>query len=473
MQAAQTAARDGRSVLGVPQSVAETAGYVLVAVLCAWLGISGLWTAFRLLPEYGSPWWTLATALPAAALALAKRRRPLAGCVAAAALFAVDLAATGGIVPFIVLLDLLYALTVTLDAERRRRVLAAVAVATAAMTVLSFVATRDLRVTVLIGMQVGALLGTTYWYGTAVAQSRELVELHRRQAEDATRLAELDRASAVRGERERMARELHDVVAGHVAAVAIRSEAALAGAGAVGVSAAASSAEAATPGEHGDPHAPGSAELAALRAVRDSSLEAHEALRAMIRVLRDGSDGFVAPPGTDRVPEMVAEARRSGVRVALVGGLDGRVLPEPTDQAVARVVQEALANAVKYASGAEVEVGIAAGPVGIGGWGAAGARGEAVDGGAGRDPSAAADGAAPDPARGLHDRGAADPSASGVLVEIVCRGGAPIARPELEGSGMGLLMLEERVRSLGGEFAAGPCDGGWSVRACLPLDEAG
>ncbi|MBL3687421.1 sensor histidine kinase [Leucobacter zeae] len=411
-----------RTVLGLPQPVAEALGYALVAVLCAWLGISGLWTAFRLVPEYGSPWWTLAAALPAAALACAKRRAPLAGCVAAAALFAVDLAITGGIVPFIVLLDLLYALTVSLDAVRRRRVLVVVGAATAAMTVLSYAATRDLRVTALIGLQVGALLGTTYWYGTAVAQSRELVELHRRQAEDATRLAELDRITAVRGERERMARELHDVVAGHVAAVAIRSEAALADADP-------------RPGDGESGRGVEHAERAALRAVRDSSLDAHEALRAMIRVLRDGADGFVAPPGTDRLPAMIEEARRSGVRVVLSDRLDGQQLGDVVDQAVARVVHEGLANAVKHASGSDVDVVIA-----------------------------------PDPAE-ASGSASSGPRARAVRAEVRSRGGAPIARPELRGSGLGLVMLEERVRALGGDFAAGPSDDGWVVRARLPLQE--
>jgi signal transduction histidine kinase len=37
------------------------------------------------------------------------------------------------------------------------------------------------------------------------------------------------------------------------------------------------------------------------------------------------------------------------------------------------------------------------------------------------------------------------------------------------GEGMGLRGMRERVRALGGEFAAGPVAGGFAVRAVLPL----
>jgi signal transduction histidine kinase len=39
------------------------------------------------------------------------------------------------------------------------------------------------------------------------------------------------------------------------------------------------------------------------------------------------------------------------------------------------------------------------------------------------------------------------------------------------GKGSGLVGLEQRVRLLGGTFSAGPVDGGFEVRAEVPLDQ--
>ena len=62
--------------------------------------------------------------------------------------------------------------------------------------------------------------------GLSVRQYRDQAEAERARAEQTARLAELDRAQAVTAERHRMARELHDVVANHLSAVAIHATAA-------------------------------------------------------------------------------------------------------------------------------------------------------------------------------------------------------------------------------------------------------
>ena len=370
--------------------------YLVIAVLFAAVGWSGLWNAFSLLPEGVSSWWTLATAVPASALVLIRRRAPLVGLWVAAAILAVDLLTVGGLVPLLVVLELFHAHTVGLPAERRRRMLHAVIVATALSALAMLAITRDPRMMVVIGVQIGALLGIAYWYANSVAQAGELVELHRQRAEDAARLAELDRAAAVQGERERMARELHDVVAGHISAVAIRSEAALN-----------------MPGEE-------SPEQRSLRAVRDASLEAHATLRSMIQVLRSGDGELASPPGRERLAELVEAANASGVRATIIDDVSGE-LPASVDQAAGRIVQEALANAVRHASGSEVEVRL----------------------------------------EEEHDD---------VVVEVRSRGGSVLAEPALRGSGMGLELLAERARALGGAFEAGPRGDAWIVRAVLPRE---
>lgn len=377
--------------------------YVMLAIVLSALGLTGLWREFSLLTERPSAWWTLAIALPAAATVLLKRRAPRVGLALAVPLFVADVVLLGGLVPLLVVLEQVHAVTVVRSERERRTVLYLLVGSIAAVMLILFALFGDLWIVGMIGLQLGALLGMTFWYANSVAQSRELVTLYRQRAEDLARLAELDRTAAVQEERERMASELHDIVAGHVSAVAIRSEAAL-------ISQSASSEPV--------PSTTDSAERTALRAVRDSSLQAHEALRTMVTVLRSGSVATPAPLGRAQLPQLVAEARRSGLRAELQDTWDGE-LPAPVDHGIARVVQESLANSAKHNAGAAVLVRIA-------------------------------------------DR------AGNVHVTVTSRGGQPLAHPELRGSGIGLTLLEERVRTLGGSFAAGDEPDGWSVTALLP-----
>ncbi len=380
--------------------------YALLGVLLAALGWTGLWSVFSQLPEPASPWLSLSTALPASALVLLKRRAPGLGLAAALVLFAVDLSTFGGLVPMLVVLELLYAHLIASDAARRRLVRGQIVAGTVTLALYALVLSRDMPTAVMAGLQFGALFGFTYWYSNSMAQSRELVSLYRQRSESAERLAELDRQAAVQGERDRMARELHDVVAGHISAIAIRSEAALGAGGAAGGGL---SAAGETP------------ERRALRDVRDASLGAHTALRSMIRVLRSGGEEIVLPPGRAEMPGLVEAANASGVRAELVDEVMGE-LPAAIDQALGSVVREALANSARHSSGARVLVRVFGGRHSVG-------------------------------------------------VEIASTGGTALARPELPGSGMGLELLTERVRALGGQLSAGPEPGDrWVVRASLPRE---
>lgn len=358
---------------------------------------------FSVLPEPVSAWWALATALPASALALFKRRAPTVALVIATLLFAIDLMTVGGVVPLILLLELVYAASVAATVVGRRYILFGIATITATFGLASFLLERDLGATIMIVLQVGALLGTSYWYATSVVQSRELLELQKRLADDAALLAEQERLSAVQRERARMARELHDVVAGHVAAASIRAEAALSVPGADSVV---------------------SAERNALRAVRESTLSAHSALRSMIGVLLSGSGDFEIPLGRERVPEFVEAANHSGVTARLHDEVTME-LPTPVDQTLGRIVQEALANSVRHASGAHVEVNLSECEL-------------------------------PDGALAVH-------------IEVVSAGGQTLL-PELAGNGMGLELLRERASALGGVLtAAAEAGERWRVSATLPV----
>lgn len=385
----------GRAWVRRHRPLLDAAGIAAASAVSAAAGLGELWDAHSVVPEPVSPWWGFAIAMPAIVCVALKRRYPRTGLAVTAVLAAVALFTVGGIGTLLALLDLLWTVTLGASPGGRRRILAGCAAATAAIFASAVLVTGEMRIAVLIGLQLGALLGADYWWATAVAQANELAELHRREAREVVRLAERDRDAALQRERDGMARELHDLVAGHVSAMAIRAEAALS--------------------SERDPVADG----AALRAVRDSSLEAHEALRSMIRVLRAGGGDLVVPPRLDRVPGLIDEARRTGLEVTF-GGAPEAPVPAAVEQLAAIVVQESLANCVRHAAGGRVAVEL-------------------------------------------------DLGDAALVIRVDSRDGRPLDRPELSGNGSGLLMLGERVRALGGRFDAGPVGAGWSVRASLPV----
>ncbi|WP_346620984.1 histidine kinase [Blastococcus montanus] len=155
--------------------------------------------------------------------------------------------------------------------------------------------------------------------------------------------------------------------------------------------------------------------------VQDAGRQALDELRQMVGVLRGTEVDEAAPlgpqPGLEDVPRLVEEARRAGMSVDLAGE-PARVDPA-VGRAAYRIVQEALTNAGKHAPGAPVAIAL-------------------------------------------------DRSADGLAVRVL--NGAPTGVPAgTSGGGYGLVGLAERVRTLGGRFAAEPrLDGGFCVEAVLP-----
>ncbi|AEG44889.1 hybrid sensor histidine kinase/response regulator transcription factor [Isoptericola variabilis] len=143
-----------------------------------------------------------------------------------------------------------------------------------------------------------------------------------------------------------MARDLHDVIASHLSAIAITSGAALA-----------------APPDAGR-------DRDALTRVREASLASLAEMRSMIRVLRadepgDDGVGLAATPRLAALDDLVAWARDAGLDVTVhedgvLGSARAGELPAAVDQAAYRIAREALTNALKH-----------------GGTGGAGARGAA------------------------------------------------------------------------------------------------
>jgi signal transduction histidine kinase len=139
-------------------------------------------------------------------------------------------------------------------------------------------------------------------------------------------------------ERVGLARELHDMVAHHVSAIAVQAQAGRALAG----------------------KRPAAA-LEALAVIEGEASRTLAEMRAMVRVLRDGAPAEYAPqPG---VADLVSLARHDPVPVVdvdLPDDLDE--LPLQVDAAVYRLAQEALTNALRHARNASrVEIRVVEG----------------------------------------------------------------------------------------------------------------
>jgi signal transduction histidine kinase len=141
------------------------------------------------------------------------------------------------------------------------------------------------------------------------------------------RARELDRIRLL--EREQLARDLHDTVAHHVSAIAIR-------------------AQAGTVLAPGDP----AAAVEALRVIEGEASRTLDELRSMVRVLRRSDAAERAPtPGFD---ELRGLARSDAAGPTVDVQVDGDVgsLPPPVSAAVFRLAQEAVTNARRHARNA-------------------------------------------------------------------------------------------------------------------------
>ena len=157
---------------------------------------------------------------------------------------------------------------------------------------------------------------------------------------DETRQAMVDtlQDQAAMGERARIARDLHDVVAHHVSAIAVQAE----------------SARLTTEGLPDEGRAQ-------FEAIGQTARDALSEMRRLLGVLREDANAEVVrdpQPGLARLNELVETARAAGTPVRLT--LDGRVaaLPPGVDLCAYRILQEALTNVRRHAPGAAVEVDV-------------------------------------------------------------------------------------------------------------------
>ncbi|MGW6787389.1 sensor histidine kinase [Streptomyces sp. NPDC054987] len=167
--------------------------------------------------------------------------------------------------------------------------------------------------------------------GDAVRSRRAFVDAIRERADRAERTRDEEARRRVAEERLRIARDLHDVVAHHIALVNVQA----------GVAA------------HVMDKRPDQAKEA-LAHVRDASRSALNELRATVGLLRQSGDPEAPTepaPGLAVLDELVDTFRHAGLPVEVIVHLDCGTgpLPAAVDLAAYRVIQEALTNVRKHA----------------------------------------------------------------------------------------------------------------------------
>ncbi|WP_139190547.1 sensor histidine kinase [Actinokineospora iranica] len=269
-------------------------------------------------------------------LQLGRERAAVPALVAALPLWAVDAAMGVSLPVLLVAGDQLYAAVLN-GSRRSSQVLVVLAgVFMVGTLVAALVLADDLRTSLLIFLGVCPLPLVPVWWALNVRQQREIAEAERARADQLARIAELDREAAVNAERASMARDLHDVIAGHLSAIAIQSEALLSL-------------------QDGDPETV----RTVLRSVRENSVASLTEMRAMIGLLRaqDGHDELTSPARLRELDRLLRSARASGLRVRADTDVPAD-LPAAVDLSAYRILQEALTNAAKHAPGAAADVSV-------------------------------------------------------------------------------------------------------------------
>ncbi|RLV82017.1 sensor histidine kinase [Streptomyces rapamycinicus] len=286
-------------------------------------------------------WLGLIALLVVSATELVRRSRPLIGLGVGTVALAVDILSGGLAATMLMYTDLVYAAVVYSGATAAQRVPRICWLLTGLVTVVPLAVYND-PLALLAGAFVGLLVVTPAWTGTVVRNHREEAQAARLETERVALLAELDRREAVASERSRMARELHDMVANHLSAIAIHSSAAL---------------------SLKDPAATDEA----LGVIRENSVRGLAEMRRLIGLLRDpGETSEPAATSTldalDTLLEQArANARPGGQDIVLCDERpDGAApLPAPVELAAYRIVQESLTNALKHAAPGRVDVTLA------------------------------------------------------------------------------------------------------------------
>ncbi|MFJ3700086.1 MULTISPECIES: sensor histidine kinase [Streptomyces] len=312
-------------------------------VLLAVIGLSGgvfLWLVGIHIQNgrlFDAPWVSLLPLAAMSALELLRRSVPCTALAVGTLALVADQFTVGSLATLLMYTDLVYAAVLYGSPTASRRIPVITLLVTVAAT-MGFVAWAPSADALLIGIVTGMVLFGPALTGASVRNHRDAADAARLRADQTALLAEMDRVQAVTAERSRMARELHDMVANHLSAIAIHSTAAL------------------------SIDEPGTSREA-LGVIRQNSVDGLTEMRRLIGLLRDS--GASGPPSAaptlgslDALVEQAgANSASSGLTVILVDGREvSGPLPAPVELAAYRIVQESLTNALKHAAPGPVTV---------------------------------------------------------------------------------------------------------------------
>ncbi|MFF6810471.1 sensor histidine kinase [Streptomyces sp. NPDC012403] len=275
-------------------------------------------------------WPLLVPLLVTAGCELLRRTAPRTALLTGTLALTADTLTQGSLATVLMYTDLMYAAVLYGTPASARRIPRITGLLSIAATLVPYAVWR-VPEALLIGVAVGVVSFAPASTGLIVRNHRDAAEAARLRAEQTALLAEMDRVQAVTAERARMARELHDMVANHLSAIAIHSTAAL------------SLEDEKTSRE-------------ALTVIRENSVQGLSEMRRLIGILRDGADDRepAATPTLDGLGALVEGARANGLDVTLDATHES--VPAPVELAAYRIVQESLTNALKHAAPGKVTV---------------------------------------------------------------------------------------------------------------------
>lgn len=336
------------------------------------------------------------------ALLVVRRRAPLM-CLAVICLCSSVAAVTIDYRPIIPV-----CIAVTTAVARQSLVNAIASVALAILTTTTWVYAEN--ATQKVGLNLPQLLGILIIYATLILVASGIGWWVQMAARAAERRRVESAEFAVRTERLRMARELHDIVAHAVTLMTLQA----AGARTVLTT------------------DPGRA-LAALDVIDRTGSQAMKELRRLLGVLRsaspdevtDESGALSLPPGLADLPPLIDSIRSTGIAITLKSVGIERPLDQSVNSAAYRIISEALTNVTKHSgTGTTAEVTIT--------WGS-----------------------------------------YQLIIDVLDDGAGQRSRKSLS-TGNGLLGLTERVVLVGGAFQTHPrSTGGYEVHAELPIRDSG
>ena len=257
----------------------------------------------------------------------------------------VPLAGAGLALAFLIQVPLgAYLLAVfTLAVYHRGRLVLPVAAGYVAATVVVFSFTPQVTdSTVSIAGTAAVLYAAVVGWGMLVRSRQQLLQSLRERARQVEADADSRMEAARQAERQRIAREMHDVLAHRLSLLSVH-------AGALEYR----------------PDAPADQVAAAAGVVRENAHQAVTDLATVIGVLREEPGPDAAPPqptGTD-LPELISQTEAGGTAVDLDwSGSPPQDVPEGLGRTLYRVVQEALTNVRKHGRGHHARIRVRAEP---------------------------------------------------------------------------------------------------------------